>query len=239
MIKWPIAVYVFRSFRLALCLVLSLCAAAFQAHAGSVFEGRVVGVADGDTITVLTDGRESIRIRLAEIDAPEKSQAFGQRSKQSLSDMVFGKTVRVEQQDVDRYGRVVGRVFVGGTDVNAEQVRQGMAWVYRQYLRDATLLKVEQEARTARRGLWSDPHPMPPWEYRHGGQRMSTEVDTPPGPERKGQDDTSAWRCGAKRYCSQMTSCAEARYYLTQCGVSSLDGDGDGIPCEGLCGGGR
>ncbi len=184
-------------------------------------------------------GRESIRVRPAEIDAPEKAQAFGQRSKQSLSDMVFGKTVRVEQQDVDRYGRVVGRVFVGGTDVSAEQVRQGMAWVYRQYLRDTTLLNVEQEARAARRGLWSDLNPLPSWEYRHGGQRMSTEVDTPPGLERNGQDDTSAWQCGAKRYCSQMTSCAEARYYLTQCGVRSLDGDGDGIPCERLCGGGR
>ena len=223
----------------AVCVVLFFWLFVSQADAGSVYEGRVVGVADGDTITVLTDGRESIRIRLAEIDAPEKSQAFGQRSKQSLSDMVFGKAVRVEQQDVDRYGRVVGRVFVGGTDVSAEQVRQGMAWVYRQYLRDTTLLNVEQEARAARRGLWSDLNPMPPWEYRHGGKGKSEEVDTPSGLERKGQDDTSAWRCGAKRYCSQMTSCAEARHYLTQCGVSSLDGDGDGVPCESLCGGRR
>ncbi len=182
-----------RSCWFALCVALLFCAFAFHAHAGSAFEGRVVGVADGDTITVLTDGRESIRIRLAEIDAPEKSQAFGQRSKQSLSDMVFGKTVRVEQQDVDRYGRVVGRVFVGGTDVNAEQVRQGMAWVYRQYLRDTTLLNVEQEARTARRGLWSDLNPMPPWEYRHGGKGKSVGVDAPTEPERNSHDDSSAW----------------------------------------------
>lgn len=228
-----------RSCWFALCVALLFCGFAFHAHAGSAIEGRVVGVADGDTITVLTGGRESIRVRLAEIDAPEKSQAFGQRSKQSLSDLVFGKTVRVEQQDVDRYGRVVGRVFVGGTDVNAEQVRQGMAWVYRQYLRDTTLLNVEQEARAARRGLWSDLNPMPPWEYRHGGRGKLREADAPPEPERKALDDTSAWRCGAKRYCSQMTSCAEARYYLTQCGVRSLDGDGDGIPCESLCGGRR
>lgn len=228
-----------RAFWLALCLLLLLCVFVFQAYAGSAFEGRVVGVADGDTITVLTDGRESIGVRLAEIDAPEKSQAFGQRSKESLSDMVFGKTVRVEQQDVDRYGRVVGRVFIGGTDVNAEQVRQGMAWVYRQYLRDTTLLTVEQEARAAKRGLWSNPNPTPPWEYRHGGQGKSEEADVPSGLERKGQDNTSAWQCGAKRHCGQMTSCAEARYYLTQCGVRSLDGDGDGIPCESLCGGKR
>lgn len=120
----------FRSFRLAFCLTLFLCAFVFQAHAGSVFEGRVVGVSDGDTITVLVGGHEQIKVRLAEIDAPEKAQPFGQRSKQALSDLVFGKTVRVEQQDTDRYGRVVGRVFVDGTDVNVEQIRQGMAWAY-------------------------------------------------------------------------------------------------------------
>lgn len=226
---------VFRSLRFALCLALFLCAVVFQAHAGSVYEGRVVGVSDGDTITVLTEGHKQIKVRLAEIDAPEKAQAFGQRSKQALSDLVFGKTVRVEQQDMDRYRRVVGRVFIGATDVNAEQVRQGMAWVYRQYLRDRTLLTVEKEAREARRGLWSDPHPVPPWEYRHGGREKSVGVDAPLRLGREARDGESARQCGAKRYCSQMTSCEEARYYLTQCGISSLDRDGDGTPCESLC----
>ncbi|WP_337287213.1 thermonuclease family protein [Candidatus Methylomirabilis sp.] len=201
-----------------------------------MYEGRVVGVSDGDTITVLMGGHKQIKVRLAEIDAPEKSQAFGQRSKQSLSDMIFGKSVRVEQRDVDRYGRVVGRVFIGGTDVNAEQVRQGMAWVYRQYLRDTTLLTVEKEAREARRGLWSDPHPVPPWEYRHGDRGKSVGVDAPLRLGREARDGESARQCGAKQYCSQMTSCEEARYYLTQCGISSLDRDGDGVPCEALCG---
>lgn len=228
-----------RFFRFALCLALFLCAVVFQAYADSVYEGRVVGVSDGDTITVLVGGHEQIKVRLAEIDAPEKAQAFGQRSKQSLSDMAFGKTVRVEQRDVDRYGRVVGRVFTEGTDVNAEQVRQGMAWVYRQYARDTTLLTIEKEAREARRGLWSDPYPVPPWEYRHGGRGKSVGIDAPAGAERKGLNDESGRSCGAKRYCGQMTSCEEARYYLTQCGVSSLDRDGDGVPCEALCEGKR
>lgn len=228
-----------RSFQFALCLALLPWLFVFQAYADSAYEGRVVGVSDGDTITVLVGGHKQIKVRLAEIDAPEKSQAFGQRTKQSLSDMVFGKTVRVEQRDVDRYGRVVGRVFIGGTDVNAEQVRQGMAWVYRQYLRDTALLTVEKEAREARRGLWSDPHPVPPWEYRHGGQGKSVGVDAPLRLGREARDGESARQCGAKRYCSQMTSCEEARYYLTQCGISSLDRDGDGVPCESLCGGGR
>jgi micrococcal nuclease len=80
---------------------------------------------------LLTPEKRQIKVRLVEIDAPEKSQAYGQRSKQSLSDLVFGKQVRVEQQDRDRYGRVVGRVYAGGLDVNAEQVKRGMAWVYR------------------------------------------------------------------------------------------------------------
>lgn len=221
--------------QLALALALFAWLFVVQADARSVYEGRVVGVSDGDTITVLVGGRTQVKVRLAEIDAPEKSQAFGQRSKQSLSDMVFGKTVRVEQQDVDRYGRVVGRIFIGATDVNAEQVRQGMAWVYRRYARDKSLFTIEQEAKEARRGLWSDPHPMPPWEYRHGGRGKSGEIDAPTGSERAARDGSSAWRCGAKRFCSEMTSCAEARYYLTQCGVRSLDRDGDGIPCEALC----
>jgi endonuclease YncB( thermonuclease family) len=114
--------------------------------------------------------KRQIKVRLTEIDAPEKSQAFGQRSKQSLSDLVFDKQIRVEQQDIDRYGRVVGRVYAGGLNVNAEQIRRGMAWVYRQYNRDKSLLALEQEAKNNKRGLWSEPNPVPPWEYRHGGR---------------------------------------------------------------------
>ena len=113
-------------------------------------------------------------MRLVEIDAPEKSQAYGQRSKQSLSDLVFGKQVRVEQQDRDRYGRVVGRVYAGGLDVNAEQVKRGMAWVYRKYACDQTLIALEHEAKNAKRGPWADPYAIPPWEYRHGGKRIGS-----------------------------------------------------------------
>lgn len=144
-------------------LFLPSLVAAAQEHSG-----RVVGVSDGDTITVLISGNRQLKVRLAEIDAPEKAQAFGQRSKQSLSDLVFGKHVRVIQEDMDRYGRVVGRVYVNGLDVNAEQVRRGMAWVYKKYARDRSLYAIEDEARAAKRGLWSDPNSVPPWEYRRG-----------------------------------------------------------------------
>jgi endonuclease YncB( thermonuclease family) len=199
-----------------------------------VYEGKVVAVSDGDTLIVLTPEKQQIKVRLVEIDAPEKSQAYGQRSKQSLSDLVFGKQVHVEQQDRDRYGRVVGRVYAGGLDINAEQVKRGMAWVYRKYARDQTLFALEHEAKNAKRGLRADPYAIPPWEYRHGGKQAGSA---------QAQEKTAAEKskvsvglsCGAKRYCKEMTSCEEAKFYLTHCGLLRLDGDGDGVPCEALC----
>ncbi len=95
--------------------------------------GKVVGVADGDTITVLNDSKGLTKIRLHQIDAPEKQQDFGQRSKQSLSELVYGKHVRIEVADTDKYGRTVGKVWVNGNDANLEQIKRGMAWVYKKY----------------------------------------------------------------------------------------------------------
>lgn len=128
--------------------------------------GRVVGVADGDTLTILVNGREQIKVRLAEIDAPEKSQPFGQRSKQSLSDLCFDKDAVLQKTDTDRYGRTVAKVYCDGMDANAEQIRRGLAWAYRKYLHDQSLLVLENEARVAKRGLWVDSDPLPPWEFR-------------------------------------------------------------------------
>lgn len=131
------------------------------------FTGKVVAVADGDTLTVLRD-REQIKVRLVEIDAPEKAQAFGNRAKQSLSDLCFGKNATLAEQGKDRYGRTLARVTCDGMDANAEQVRRGMAWVYRKYApKDAPLYAVEGEAKAAKRGLWADADPIPPWEWRH------------------------------------------------------------------------
>lgn len=203
--------------------------------------GRVVGLADGDTITVLTEERRQVRVRLGEIDTPESRQPYGTRARQALSELVFGKAVRVVVQDTDRYGRTVGRVYAGAVDVNAEMVRQGAAWVYRQYSRDAVLLRLEEEAKTARRGLWALPEAerTPPWEWRAAartgtGERPPT-TSAPVAPERSSPAAAIGFTCGAKRYCREMTSCAEARFHLSQCGLSRLDGDGDGIPCETLC----
>lgn len=126
----------------------------------------VVSISDGDTLTVVHD-QQQVKIRLAEIDAPEKAQSFGSRAKQSLSDMCFGKTAEVSAQTRDRYGRTVARVRCDGIDANAEQVRRGMAWVYTKYSHDPVFPPLEQEARAAHRGLWADPSPVPPWEWRH------------------------------------------------------------------------
>ena len=125
----------------------------------------MVAVADGDTITVLRE-REQVKVRLVEIDAPEKAQAFGNRSKQSLSDLCFNKTARLDDKGKDRYGRTLARVYCDGADANAEQVRRGMAWVYDRYVTDRGLYSIQDEARAAKRGLWADNSPVPPWEWR-------------------------------------------------------------------------
>lgn len=135
-------------------------------NAFAEFTGKVVAIADGDTLTVLLDKRQ-VKVRLLEIDAPEKAQAFGDRSRQSLSYLCFGKAVKVDDKGKDRYGRTLAQVTCDGIDANAEQVRQGMAWVYRKYaLKDSPLYAVEHEAKQASRGLWADAEPVPPWEWR-------------------------------------------------------------------------
>lgn len=130
----------------------------------------VVGVADGDTLTARCSsamGLQQIKVRLAEIDAPEKSQAFGQRAKLSLSELCFGAWATITPAKRDRYGRTVAKVECRGQNANAEQVRRGMAWVYLQYAAtNSPLRELEAQARRERTGLWSDLHPIAPWEWR-------------------------------------------------------------------------
>ncbi len=160
-------VYIGRMLRWLTIFVL-LCVVPVQA---ADLSGRVVAIADGDTFTLLTADKQQIKIRLAEIDAPESGQPYGNKSKQALSGLVFGKDVRVVVQTTDRYGRTVGRPYVGSIDVSAEMVRMGAAWAYREYLRDKSLLILEAEAKTDKRGLWalSEARIMPPWEWRRSG----------------------------------------------------------------------
>ena len=134
--------------------------------------GRVVAVQDGDTLTVLVS-HQQIRVRLIEIDAPEREQPFGTRSRQSLADLCVGKNARIAEQGKDRYDRTLGRVSCAGVDANAEQVRRGMAWVFERYApRNSPLYAVQAAAASARRGLWADPQPVAPWIWRR--QRRAT-----------------------------------------------------------------
>ncbi len=151
---------------IALRLIVALVSS--PAHAApSEISGKVVGVADGDTLTILDSNRQQHRIRLADIDAPESSQDFGWVSKRSLSDMAFGEMAQATCKEEDRYGRSICRVLVKGINVNIEQVARGLAWVYLQYApKSSVLYTYEEKAKLERKGLWNDKSPTPPWEYR-------------------------------------------------------------------------
>jgi endonuclease YncB( thermonuclease family) len=136
----------------------------------SAWSGLVVGVSDGDIITVLHEGKGE-KIRLYGIDTPEIGQTFGKRAKQFTSDMVYGKTVKVETRDKDPYGRAVGIVTVDGKSLNESLIKNGLAWVDQKYCKAAFCedwLNLEIVARYGKTGLWSEPNPIPPWEFRHG-----------------------------------------------------------------------
>ena len=150
--------------------IIALCTS-LAAHAAELM-GRVVGVHDGDTITILDLSKQQHKIRLAGIDAPEGKQPFGARSRQNLVSMVHTRTVTVNWQKRDHYGRIVGQVYAEGSDVGIEQVRSGFAWWYRAYAREQSakdrkaFAAAEQDARAAKRGLWVDPHAVAPWDWR-------------------------------------------------------------------------
>ena len=227
-------------FRLLAATLVGLNIFLISCASASTLTGRIVGIVDGDTATLLTAEKREIRVRLDQIDAPEKGQAFGQASKRSLSELIFGTNVTVHVKTTDRYGRTVGTMVARGLDVNREQIRRGMAWAYRKYLRDPDLLAVEADARTGRRGLWAEPNPLPPWEFRHGGSadsssRSSATRHREPSANPALADSAGSWSCGNKHFCKQMTSCDEATFYFKHCGVTKLDGDGDGLPCDSLC----
>ena len=133
----------------------------------TVFEGKVIGIKDGDTFEVLYDGQPE-KVRLAEIDCPEKSQAFGKNARQYASDLCFGKMVTVVSSGKrDRYGRVVGLITTfDGLNVNEELIKAGLAWHYKQYSKNENIGVLEQEAREKKIGLWADKNPKAPWEWR-------------------------------------------------------------------------
>ena len=166
----------------ALCLLALVACSAYLSvpdAKSAGLQGRVVAVADGDTVTVLDAGRQTHKIRLAFIDAPERSQAYGLRAKQALSDKVFQRDVTVTVYDKDQYGREVGRVNLNDQDINLAMVTEGYAWHYRYYAekqQPAEAFKqyaaAQQQAQQERRGLWQDNNPEPPWDYRRQNKRQ-------------------------------------------------------------------
>lgn len=152
-------------------VMLTLLAGVSLAQADTLV-GEVVGLADGDTVTVLDALKTQHKIRLAGIDAPEKGMPWGQKSKEALSDRVYRRTVTVEWHKQDRYGRLIGKILVDGQDANLAQVADGMAWHYKEYAQEQTpddrarYAQAELDARSARRGLWAEPDPIPPWAWR-------------------------------------------------------------------------
>jgi len=228
-------------------LIVALCVMSLpQFVFAQEFSTKVIAVLDGDTV-LIRRGNGVQKIRLAEIDAPEVAHAGGQAqgsqqaqpcgelSKRSLSEMVLGKQVQVVSQAVDRYGRMVAHLFMNSLDVNAEQIRLGMAWEYSHYHGNKAYVALEAGARQAGRGLWASSQPTPPWDWRRVHpdtfqQSVSREVRPHP---------TSATACSPRKHCAAMTSCEEARRYMQLCGAGTMDGDGDGVPCESLCKGNK
>lgn len=137
-----------------------------------VLLGKVVAIADGDTLTVLDENKTQHKIRLSGIDAPERAQPFGQRSKEYLSALVFGKMIAVETAKQDRYKRTLGKIVLDGRDVNLAMVVTGFAWHYKKYEREQSAADrllyddAEKDARLAGRGLWKDAGPVAPWDWR-------------------------------------------------------------------------
>lgn len=204
---------------------LALCLTIGSSNADQL-SGRVISIADGDTLTILTENKQRVIVRLNAIDAPEKNQAFSNASKKSLSSICFKKTASIQTFGLDKYGRTIGDVTCDEVNANKYQVDNGVAWVYRKYSNDSELIAMEDKAKSMRLGLWDDPNPVPPWDFRH-------KTITPTVPIVK--TTSSGFTCSGKRFCKQMISCEEARYYLEVCGVHRLDRDNDGVPCESIC----
>lgn len=192
------------------------------------FDAKVIAVMDGDTVMVLREGRK-IKVRLANIDAPELAQEFGKKSRQVLADRVLKKQVRINSKAMDSYGRMIAEISLDGTSVNEAQVSDGMAWEYSHFHRNTHYLQLSKQAQQAKLGLWAQTEPpVSPEQWRKMHAAKPAAQKAPSATQMNAA-------CGKKHLCRQMLSCGEAKIYFLQCGVKTLDGNGDGVPCENLC----
>ncbi|MEE9350814.1 MAG: thermonuclease family protein, partial [Thiotrichaceae bacterium] len=219
--------------------------------------GKVISIIDGDTLTVLdTHNKEKHKIRLEGVDAPEPRQPFAKKAKKYLSALVKNKTVCINWHKQDKFGRKIAKILIDGVDINYKMVNKGLAWHYKvdekeQSIEDRKKFSAAQtDARLAVIGLWSEPDPIAPWKWRKGNRPISiTKVSSKHKPTKKTakknethrnkptrkKASASKFSCSGKRFCRHMGSCAEAYFYLNQCGLGRLDRDKDGIPCESIC----
>ena len=167
----------------------------------------MVGVTDGDTITVLAEGKKQYKVRLQHIDCPETRQPFAAKAKQSLSAKVFGKTVTVKWDEMDRYKRILGDVYIGKRWINVELVSEGMAWHYKFYSKDKMMAAAEVKAKAAKLGIWSQANPTPPWDFRKGGAANR-------GPPEKGAANTKVFTTatGKKYHRDGCRSLAKSKF---------------------------
>lgn len=179
----------------------------------------VVFVTDGDTLNCMDNANVTHKVRLAEIDAPEKRQDYGEKAKQHLSALVHRKRVTIKYKKKDFYGRTIGYVISDGNDINALQVKNGMAWVYERYSKSPEYRKLQKAAKDKKIGLWGHSMAIAPWEWRKGKRNTVIESST---------------SC-KKTYCSEVNSCEQAVQLLKACNMLTLDRDGDGTPCEAIC----
>ena len=183
--------------------------------------GKVAGVTDGDTVTVLVN-KTTIKVRLEGIDAPESKQSYGTKSKQALSEMIFGNNVLVKKTGEDRYGRTLGVIMLGEENINAKMIEDGWAWHYKKYNNEERLAKLEVEARSAKRGLWADPNALAPWDYRERQKR----------PEKIKTDPTALYWLNTSSDVRHNERCE----YFKQTKRGRLCGPNEGKAC-GICGG--
>jgi endonuclease YncB( thermonuclease family) len=212
----------FRSLLFAALLLAFVPSSFAQVEPGQSFTARVVDVKDGDTFDVKRSAGGEVTIRLHGVDTPESAQPYGQEATQKAQQYIGGKSVRVSVEGIGRYGRAVARIEVQGGDLGAMLIRDGLAWWYRQYAPGASEYeRLQRQARNAGRGLWSQPQPTPPWEWR----------DRTSGPGETSTEDKD---------CSDFSTYSEAlRFFRAhQPGdPHNLDGNSDGEPCESLPGG--
>ncbi len=241
----------FRSWFLIGCCAIAAALAATLAKAAppASVQGIVTKVVDGDSLWLAPPGKPPIEVRLRDIDAPEICQAWGPEARKALADLALNKVATLQPSGRDTYGRMVATLLIEDLNVSRFMVENGHAWSVRSRWDQGPLVKQEKMARALSRGLHALPGAVQPKEFRRtqspcAGAESSRPAPAPapapapvstPAPLRAAAKPTahgSAWRCDGRTRCSQMGSCAEARFFLANCPGVKMDGDRDGVPCE-------